>query len=669
MLRRALAAVFVTAFSLCVLGDSAQAIVRGKPVHGLALYGEPKYGPDFKNFDYANPNAPKGGTFVKSNEAYLTFDTFNPYTVKGASVQGLELLLYDTLMTPSQDEPASVYGLIAETAEVATDNSWVEFSIRPTARFTDGNPITADDVVFSFDTFVAKATPRYRAMYADVAKVEALGANTVRFSFKTPDNRKLPFLIAKYLPVLSEAFWKDRDFTNTILDVPVTTGPYLIESFEPGKFIIYRRWENYWGKDLPVNRGLYNFERVRFDYYRDDDVQFEAFKTGNYDFKREVRARRWAIGYDFPAALEGKVKKINVKDIQPASVQPVYLNLRRPMFQDRRVREALNYAFDFESLNKSLFYEQYVRSRSYWQGSPLEASGLPSAAELELLEPYRDKVPPEVFTSAFNQPATAGNGDVRENLLKARDLLTQAGWELRDGKLTNEKTGEPFAFEFLLNQQGTEAVFLPFTQNLQRLGIEANLRVVDTSQYVNRVNNFDFDATFIVFPHNDLTPGNEQVDNWGSQAADAPGSNNASGVKDPVVDALISKIVGAESYDDVIAATRALDRVLTWNFYQVLTYTSPTERYAYWSKLQVPEITPALGWGEMGEFSNGMGESVIALWWMDPAAAQTAGAPAAATAIDATLPEPSSRGLWLILALAIVGASVVVFFIRRRKSE
>ena len=572
---------------------AAQAITRGKPVPGIALYGEPKYGAGFSHFDYVNPDAPKGGTFIKANEAALTFDTFNPYTVKGAPVHGLELLLYDTLMTPSQDEPASVYGLIAQTIEVALDNSWAEFVIRPEARFTDGSSITADDVIFSFETVMAKAAPRYRGMYSDVAKVEATGPNVVRFTFKTTDNRKLPFLIAKFLPVLSKAFWKDRDFTNTILDVPVTNGPYKVESFEPGKFILYRRWAEYWGKDLPVNRGQFNFERVRFDYFRDDDVEFEAFKTGGYDFLRDPRARRWATAYDFPAALDGRVKKIDVKSIQPISVQPVYLNLRRALFQDRRVRQALNYAFDFESLNTSLFHGQYVRSRSYWQGSPLEANATPSEAEVKLLEPFRDKLPPELFTQEFKQPTTPGNGDLRDNLLNARDLLKEAGWDLRDGKLVNA-AGQPFVFELLLNQQGSEPVFIPFTQNLKRLGIEGNLRLVDTSQYINRINNFDYDATFIVFGRNDLTPGNEQEDSWGSAVADVPGSGNLGGVKDAAIDALVAKIVSAEAYDDVVAATHALDRVLTWNFYQLMTYTGPTDHYAYWSKLKAPDVTPAL---------------------------------------------------------------------------
>ena len=670
--RRTTLVVVTAAIAMMATDRAAEAVVRGKPVHGLALYGEPKYGPDFKNFEYVNPDAPKGGTFVKTNEAALTFDTFNPYTIKGVAVHGLELLLFDTLMVQSQDEPDSVYGLISKTVEVAPDNSWVQFVLRPEAKFTDGSAITAEDVVFSFKTVITKAVPRYRGMYAEVSNAEAVKPDTVRFTFATTNNAKLPMQIGEYLPILSKAYWKDRDFTATTLDIPVTSGPYVIESFETGKYILYRRNEKYWARDLPVNRGQYNFDHVRFDYYRDDDVEFEAFRTGAYDFKRETRARRWANEYNFQAVIDGRVAKINLKDIQPVSSQPLSLNLRRAVFQDRRVREALNYAFDFESLNKNLFYSQYVRSRSYWQGSPLEATGTPSAAELKLLEPFRDRLPPEVFTGAFTQPTTMGDGDLRQNLLKARDLLKDAGWELRDGKLTHAATGQPFAFEILLNQQSSERVFLPFTQNLKRLGIEATLRLVDTSQYVNRLNAFDYDATFVVLPHNDLTPGAEQAENWGSQAADTPASNNISGVKDPVVDALIAKIGAAESYDDILTATHALDRVLTWNFYQLMTYTSPTERYAYWTKLKTPEVMPALGLGGMGEFSTGLGESVIALWWMDPAAAnftaEATSPEARATRADNISPPRSGGRIWAIVALVSAGGLVVVFIMRRRNT-
>ncbi len=654
---------------LCAAALPSQAVVRGTPVHALALYGEPKYGPDFTHFEYVNPNAPKGGAFVKTNEAYLTFDTFNPYTVKGAPVHGLELLLYDTLMTPSQDEPASVYGLIAQSVEIAPDNAWVEFVLRPEARFTDGSAITAEDVAFSFETVMTKAWPRYRSMYANVQDVQAASKSVVRFTFKTTNDRNLPLLLARYLPILSKSYWENRDFTDTTLEIPVTNGPYVIESFEVGKNIVYRRWNEYWGADLPVNKGQYNFDTVRFEYFRDDDVQFESFKTNGYDFVREVRARRWATGYDFPAVTNGLVKKFEVKSIEPVSVQPLYLNLRNEQFQDKRVRQAISYAFDFESLNANLFYGQYVRSRSYWQGSPLEAVGLPSAAELQLLEPFRGQVPTEVFTTEFSHPVNKGDGDIRESLLLARDLLQDAGWELRDGVLVNIESGKPFTFEILTRSPSSEAVFLPFTQNLKRLGITATLRMVDTSQYINRINDFDYDAANLVFPRNDLTPGNEQYENWGAQAADIKGSNNLSGVKDPVVDALISKIIEAENYEDVTAATRALDRVLTWNFYQILTYTSPTERYAYWTKLGMPEVMPALGIGRMGEFSDGLGESVIALWWFDEANAADMGNEQQAQLDTSNDDEARNSGMntfvWAIVAAGVL--VIAIIGVRRRR--
>ncbi len=636
----------------------AHAVVRGKPVHGLALYGEPKYKPDFEHFDYVNPDAPKGGEFTKTNEAYLTFDTLNPFTLKGAPAHGLERLLYDTLMTRGEDEPYSVYGLIAQTVEVAPDNSWVEFTLRPEAYFTDESPVTAEDVVFSFNTVVEKGAPQFRTMYGDVESVAAIDPQTVRFTFKTTANRKLPLLIGEFLPVISKQYWETLDFADTTLDIPVTNGPYVIESFEAGRHIIYRRWENYWGKNLPVNRGRFNFGHVRFEYFRDDDVRFEAFKTNGYDFVREVSARRWAIEYRFPAVQNGLVQTMEVSDIKPLDSQPIFLNLRRPVFQDRKVRQALNYAFDFESMNANLFYGQYVRSRSFWQDSPLEAKGLPDAAELELLEPLRGKIPEEVFTAEFSQPVTDGTGNPRDNLLKARNLLASAGWELKDSVLTNSDSGQELTFEILTRSPTSDRIYLPFMQNLKRLGIETTIRMVDTSQFINRLNEFDYDALMIVHPQNDLTPGNEQRENWGSQAADIVGSQNVSGVKDEAVDFLVEKIISAETYDQVTAATRALDRVLTWNYYVILSYTAPVERFAYWTRLKAPDEPPALG-------LDSMGESAIALWWADPNAK-----PGITTGGDNVESGPSAARDRLILALVIGAVFVIIFVtIRRRRAN
>ncbi|MSO72537.1 MAG: ABC transporter substrate-binding protein [Rhodospirillaceae bacterium] len=611
--RRNLFAVLGT-FALAAAGHGAQAMVLGRPVHALTLYGEPKHGPDFKNFDYVNPNAPRGGTLVITNQNDKTFDTFNGFTLKGAPVNSSGLM-YDVLMTSGLDEPFTMYCQVCETVEVAPDNTWVQFKIRSIARFQDGSPVTAEDVAFSYTTLVEKGAPQYRLYWADVAKVEVKDAATVRFTFKTATNRELPAIIGQILPILSKAYWSKRDFTATTLDVPLASGPYTIESYDIGRYVVYKRIPNYWGDNLAVNRGTNNFERIRVEYFRDDTVQFEAFKTGAFDFVRESTARKWVTGYDFPAAKQGRVKKIEVTDGSPMNYQSIIFNLRRPLFQDRRVRQALNYAFDFESLNKTIFYQQYQRLRSYWQKSELEAKGLASAAELALLEPLREKLPPEVFTQEFAQPTNNDPNDLRANLLKARDLLAQAGWVVRNGALVKADTGAAFVFEIMEVQAGLDAILNPWIQNLERLGIKASIRLIDSSQFFNRINDFDFDVTSVPGA-NSLSPGNEQLEYWGSSAAKNTGSQNYSGVGDPAVDALIEKIINARDRDSLVTAAHALDRVLTWNFFRLLTYGSPTERFAYWSKLQRPEKFPMHGLG--------VGAGIVSTWWMDPAAATPA---------------------------------------------
>ncbi len=590
----------------------AQAFVRGKPVHALALYGEPKFGPDFKNFDYANPNAPKGGTLVTTNGAAETFDTLNGFTLKGVAV-AYSGLMYDTLMDESVDEPFTMYCLVCETVEVAPDNTWVEFKIRPIAKFQDGSSITAEDIAFSFTTLAEKGAPFYRMYYADVAKVEVKDKLTARFTFKTNTNRELPAIVGQ-MPVLPKSYWSKRDFTATTLDTPLASGPYTIESFEVGRYVLYKRVPKYWAADLPVMRGRYNFDKVRVEYFRDNTVQFEAFKNGTFDFFAENTARRWATGYDFPAVKDGHVKKLEIADGSPMSYQSITLNLRRPLFQDRRVREALALAFDFESLNKTVFYQQYARLRSYFQRSEMEAKGLPSPAELALLEPLRDKVPPEVFTQEYNPATDDDQAALRANLLKARDLLAAAGWAVKDGALMKGNT--PFVFEVTEEQPNMETVLSPWIKNLERLGIKATLRVIDTTQYLNRMNEFDFDATTIP-SGNSLSPGNEQSEFWGSESAGRSGSSNYSGVKDPAIDALVKKVIDAEDRPTLVAAARALDRVLTWNYYRLLTYSSPKDRLAYWDRLQHPEKIPLVGWGAAGT-------GVVSLWWMDPTKASIA---------------------------------------------
>ena len=660
--------------SLCfgiLAAQSVGAIEKGRPVHALALHGEPLYGPDFTHFGFVNPDAPKSGTLTVPNKRFLTFDTFNSFNIKGTAAVYL-FLMHDTLMTDGADEPSTSYCLVCETVEVSPDNSSVTFALRPEARFNDGSPITADDIEFSFNILITDGAPIYRTIWADVDRVEKLDPHTVTFHFKTTERRDLPQTVAA-LPVLSKTFWETRDFAESTLDVPVVSGPYAIEEFDPGRFVSYGRVRDYWGKDLSVNRGMYNFDSVRVEYFRDDDVRFEAFKRGIYEFRRENISRNWATGYEFPGVQDGRVKRITVPTILPMTIQHESFNLRREKFQKRRVRQAINYAFDFESLNQTLFYGLYKRQRSYWQDSELEAKGLPGEAELAILEPFRDQIPPEVFTEEFVQPTTDGQGNVRQNLLAARELLREAGYEERDGKLVDSTTGEQLSIEFLLVQAGLERVILPFTQNLQRLGIDATLRIVDTSQYTNRTNDFDFDMAGYVQPTS-LSPGSELRQFYGSETADQPGSLNWSGLKDPVVDALIDQIVNAEDRETLVNTARALDRVMQWNFYRVLTYGSGEERYAYWNNLKQPDRYPAKGLG--------LGDTVTALWWHDPNApddpeelvaqtSQEAGErPDADTSTEVDASEAEQRDTpYVIIIVAVLGVLLLLWSNVRRRNK
>jgi len=639
-----------------LLPTSAQAVVRGKPVHGLALYGEPKFGPDAP-FPHNNANAPKGGSLRLTSGAQ-TFDSFNPFSIKGVAAAGLSYLggagpFVEGLTMQGDDEPFTQYCLLCETMTVAEDNASIEYTLRAEAKFHDGTPVTPEDVVASFNLLVTKGIPMYRLYWGDVEKVEKTGDRQVKFTFKNGNNAELPLIIGQ-MPVLSKAFWDTHDLSESTLDKPNSTGPYLIDSFEPGRFVQYKRNPNYWGKDLPVLRGTYNFDEVRFEYFRDDTVAFEAFKTGAYDLHYENTARRWATGYDFPAMSDGRVKKLEVEDGTPMSAQGFIYNLRRDKFADRRVREALNLAFDFESLNKTIFYEQYARLRSYFQHSDLEATGLPSAEELKLLEPLRDKIPPEVFTQEFKQPTTAGDGNTRDNLLKARDLLTAAGWEIVNGQLTNKKTGAVFTFEVLETQSTLDRIINPWLLNLEKLGIKGTLRVVDTSQMLNRMNEFDYDVTVSGLT-NSLSPGNEQYEYWGTAAADRSGSRNYSGVKDPAVDALIDALVKAPDRTSLVTASRALDRVLVWNYYTGLQYGPASNRYAYWTKLEHTGTFPLHGMG-----APGIGV-VMSNWWMGSAAAQTRGTAAA--------PAEGKSNIALVIALVVAAAGIIGFvFLRRRRA-
>lgn len=563
-----------------------------EPTHGIAMHGDVHYGPDFQHYDYVNPGAPKGGELklaVTSNG----YDTFNPFILRGVSAAGAGEYLYDTLMSQSENEPFSAYGLIAEKIQVPEDRSWVTFHLNPAARFQDGEPITAEDVIFSFETLTTKGHPFFQAYYGDVANVEKIDDLTVKFSFGESTNRELPLILGQ-LPVLPKHYWEDREFDSGNLEKPVGSGPYRIGSFDAGRSVTYERNEDYWAKDLPVNRGRYNFDRVSYEYFSDDTVSMEAFKAGVYNFREETSAKSWATAYQGERFQEGQLKKEEIPHDQPAGMQGFVYNTRKPVFSDPLVRQALAYAFDFDWTNRNLFYDQYTRTESYFENSELAATGLPSEAELELLEPYRDQLPPEVFTQEYTPPKTTDEGGLRGNLRKAVELLNKAGWGFEGGKMVNQETGEVMRFEILLAQKAFERVVNPFVQNLQRLGIDASMRRIDTTQYVQRIQNFEFDM-FVMTIGQSNSPGNEQRSFWSSEAAKTPGSRNYAGVSDPVVDALVEKVIQAPNRDALVTRTRALDRVLLWHHYVIPQWYLAYRRVAYSDQLQRPDTLPNTG--------------------------------------------------------------------------
>lgn len=580
------------------------------PVHGIAMHGDLKYGPDFTHFDYVNPDAPKGGALALSTIG--SFDSMNPFILRGTPAAGVGLA-FETLTVQSFDEPFSEYGLIAQTIEVADDRSSVSYELHPDARWHDGTPITPADVIFSFETLKTKGHPRFRAYYANVVKAEQTGERRVTFTFDgTGTNRELPLIMGQ-LNIIPKHYYEGRDFEQVNLDVPLGSGPYRIKSFVPGRSTLSERVPDYWGANLPVNRGRNNFDTIRYEYFRDADVALEAFKAGQYDLRIENSAKRWATGYTGPAFDRGLIKVEKVKIQPPARMQGFIFNLRRAQFRDRRVREAIGYAFDFEWTNRTLMYDQYVRLTSYFHGEPsLMAEGEPSPAELALLEPYRDKVWPEVFGPPPVPPKTDGSGNIRDNLRQALRLLREAGWEVRDGKLVEAASGQPMTFEILGADASEERIAGPFVQNLKRLGIDARIRIVDPAQYQNRTDDFDFDMITDIWGQSS-SPGNEQRDFWGSEAADIPGSRNTIGIKDPVVDAMIDAVIRAESREALETACRALDRVLLWGFYLVPQFTDNGYRMAWWDKFGQPETLPTEG-------------PDLFSWWVEPTKDQATGA-------------------------------------------
>ena len=566
----------------------------------------------FERYDYVNPDAPKGGTF--NAIAVGTFDSFNPFIVRGTAAAGLSGfggILYDTLMQQSTDSPGTSHGLIADAFKYPDDYSSATYRINPEARWHDGQPITAEDVIWSFNV-MKENSQIYNRYFANVTEAVAISDREVKFNFDQTGNRELPHIIGD-LVVLPKHWWEGedksgekRDITKPTLEAPIGSGPYRIESFKPGSEIIWKRVEDYWGADLPVNIGRNNFDRQRYVYFQDDNAAWQAFTKGGFeDFRRENRSQRWSTGYNFPAFNAGDVKKEVFETDSGEPMQGFVLNTRRPQFKDRKVRQALTYAFDFESMNRTLFYGLYTRTDSYFEGGELASSGLPQGKELEILETVRDEVPPEVFTEEFKLPVYDTPQATRQNLRKAFDLLSEAGWENRGGKLVNKETGEPFRIEFLGNDPTDSRVSAPYIDNLRRLGIEATMRIVDTTQYINRYRSFDFDVVTAVLAQS-ASPGNEQRDYWSSAAADASGSRNVAGIKDPAIDKLIDRVIYAKDREELVAATHALDRVLLWNFYLVPQWHLPEVWTAYWDKFGKPEKQPTY-----------IGVDIDS-WWIDP---------------------------------------------------
>lgn len=577
--------------------------------HGLSLFGDLKYPAGFKHFDYVNPTAPQGG--VARLVAFGTFDNFNSVVsgVKGNLAYGTDLFT-ETLMTSALDEVSAEYGLLAEAVSYPDDHSWVIYRLRANARWHDGKPVSPEDVVFSFDAF-KKNSPQLGAYYRHVEKAEKTGEREIKFTFDGPGNRELPQIVGQ-LPVLPKHWWegtdksgRKRDVTQTTLEPPLGSGKYKVKDFAPGRTIVYEKNPDYWGKDLNVNIGTYNFEQIRYEYFRDSTVALEAFKGDQIDWRSENSAKNWATAYDFPAVREKKVVLEEFPIRNFGVMQAFAFNIRREKFKDPRVRRAFNFAFDFDEMNRQLFYGQYTRVNSYFEGTELASSGVPAGLELQILETVRDKVPADLFTKPYTNPAGGNQQALRNNLREALALLREAGWEIRDTKLVNAKTGEAMSVELLVEQPAFERVMLFYKPSLERLGIAVSVRTIDSSQYENRLRQWDFDIITANWGQS-LSPGNEQRGFWGSQAADIPGSRNLVGIKNPAVDALIERVIFAKSREELVAATKALDRVLLWNHYVVPQWTYGKQRAARWDRFGRPEVMPKYGTA-----------AFPTIWWWD----------------------------------------------------
>lgn len=560
--------------------------------HGIAMHGETAYQEDFSHFDYVNPDAPKGGTLRMAVVAN-GFDSLNPFVIRGVAAAGVSTYVYDTLMASSDDEPFSAYGLIAESLETPEDRSHVTFNLRPEARFQDGEPITAEDVAFSFEILTTSGHPFYRNYYADVSNVTIENEHRIRFDFGETNNRELPLILGQ-MPILPAHYWEGREFDQDGLNIPVGSGPYKVGHFEAGRSITFERIKDYWGEDLGVRKGRFNFDAVRYDYYSDDTVALEAFKAGNYDFRLESSAKNWATAYEGDKFASGKIIAETIDHQRPVGMQAFIFNTRKDKFSHPKVREAIGHAFDFDWANRNLFYGQYRRTTSYFENSELASSGLPEGEELEILEPLRDQLPPAVFDQVYAPPSTTEDNSLRDNLRRAVGLFGEAGYAIKNGKMTNTETGQPLTFEVLLHQKNFERIVLPFQANLEKLGIDVSVRLVDTNQYIQRVRSYDFDVITQVLPQSD-SPGNEQREYWHSDNVDVTGSRNYMGVNDPVVDKLVNLVIQSPDRDALVQRVKALDRVLLHSHYVVPQWHLDVDRIAYWKSLERPEQTPKNG--------------------------------------------------------------------------
>lgn len=570
--------------------------------HGISMHGDLKYPEDFNKFDYADENAFKGGKIKRFSIG--TFDNLNPYILKGVAAWQAAYL-FETLMKSSFDEPFSQYGLIAEGVKVPEDRSWVSFKIRKEAKFSDGSKITPEDVKFSFETIISKGHPVYKTYWGQVDTVEKISENEVKFLFKGKPNPELPLIIGYQLPIFSKKDWQGKDFSKTTLTPPIGSGPYLISDFKAGRSITLDKNQDYWGKNINVNVGRYNFDTIHYDYYRDETVALEAFKSGAYDFKQENSSKNWATAYAFDAVKQGKVKVEEIKYYRPSGMQGFAFNTRKSIFKNRDIRKALTYSFDFEWSNRNLFYGAYTRTKSFFDNSELSSQKLPSKDELAILNKYKGEIPEEIFTTIYKPPNTDEENGLRKNLRIARRILKKEGWVIKDGVLKHKETGEIFKFEILLRSPLFERIVLPMKRNLNKLGIEVSIRTVqDDSQYIRRLEDFDYDMVVVNYG-SIISPGNEQKNYWGSITADQPGSPNYMGVKNPVIDDVIDKLISSKSRKELVTYTKVLDRILLFNYYLIPQFHIGHYRVAYWNKISRPTVSPKYDLG-------------FDFWWFDP---------------------------------------------------